>query len=175
MIWLNMGSSAEHKILLVVLCSTDHIFRASADIHQPCVAHTSLELTQTFQFQWVEGCQKIDLWSDIDSRLRGSSYLVGCCLYCIQGTHSYRPHTKVKNARHRKSVSHTKLPFFEGIFKLWTHEQQELPFLQLFISFAYQNLAILCVKWPWNGFRSSWKFWCCMRSIVPGKSIIQND
>ena len=34
----------------------------------------------------------------------------------------------------------------EGIFKLWTHEQQELPFLQMFISFANQNLVILCVK-----------------------------
>ena len=78
----------------------------------------------------------------------------------------YRPHTTVKNARNLKSVSQAKPPYFEGIFKLWTHEQQELPFLQMFIRFAHQNLTIFCVKRPWNGFRFSWKFWCCMRSIV---------
>ena len=32
-----------------------------------------------------------------------------------------------------KSVSQAKPPYFEGIFKLWTHEQQELPFLQFCI------------------------------------------
>ena len=53
----------------------------------------------------------------------------------------------------------------EGIFKLWTHNQQELPFLKMFISFTNQNLAVLCVKLPWNGFRFPWNFWCCMRSI----------
>ena len=35
-----------------------------------------------------------------------------------------------------------------------------------FFSFAYQNLAVLCVKRPWNWFRFSWKCWCCMRSTV---------
>ena len=52
----------------------------------------------------------------------------------------------MKKARNMKSVSQAKLPYFEGIFKLWKHEQQELPFLQMFISFAKQNLAVLCVK-----------------------------
>ena len=45
-----------------------------------------------------------------------------------------------------KSVPQAKPPYFEGIFKLRTHEQQELLFLQTFISFANLNLAILCVK-----------------------------
>ena len=45
--------------------------------------------------------------------------------------------------------SQAKLPYFKGIFNLWTHEQQELPFLQMFITFANQNLAVLR---PWNGF-----------------------
>ena len=45
-----------------------------------------------------------------------------------------------------KSVSQAELPYLEGIFKLWMPEQQELPFLQVFISFANQNLAVLCVK-----------------------------
>ena len=40
-----------------------------------------------------------------------------------------RPHTTVKNARNTKSVSQEKLPYFEGIFELLTHEQQELPSL----------------------------------------------
>ena len=35
----------------------------------------------------------------------------------------------------------------------------------MFIRFANQNLTIFCVKRPWNGFRFSWKFWCCIRSI----------
>ena len=78
----------------------------------------------------------------------------------------YRTHTIVKNAWNMKSVSQAKLAYFEGIFKLWTHEQQELPFRQMSISFSYQNLAVLCVKRPWNGFHFSWKFWCCMRSIM---------
>ena len=77
----------------------------------------------------------------------------------------YRPHTTIKNVRNMKSISQAKLPYFEEIFKIWTHEQQELPFLQIFTSFAYQNLAVLCVKRPWNEFRFSWKLWCCMRSI----------
>ena len=64
-----------------------------------------------------------------------------------------------------KFVSQTKLPYFEEISKLWTQEQQELLFLWMFISFACHNLAALCVKRPWNGFRFSWKFWRCMRSI----------
>ena len=41
---------------------------------------------------------------------------------------------------------HKQNSYFEGIFKLWTYKQQELPFLLMFISFAYQNLAVLCVK-----------------------------
>ena len=28
----------------------------------------------------------------------------------------------------------------------------------MFISFANQNLAVFCVKRPWNGFRFSWNF-----------------
>ena len=94
----------------------------------------------------------------------------------------YRPRTTVKNARSMKSVSRAKLAYFKGIFKLWTHDQQklpyferifklfthdqqDLPFLQMFISFANKNLAVLCVKLPWNGFRFPWYFWCCRRSI----------
>ena len=62
-----------------------------------------------------------------------------------------RPQTTVKNARYMISVSQCKLPYFEGIFKLWTHEQQELFFLQNFISFAYQNLAVITdFVFPWN-------------------------
>ena len=45
-----------------------------------------------------------------------------------------------------KSVSQAKLTYFEGIFKLWTYDQQELLFFQMFIIFANQNLAVLCVK-----------------------------
>jgi len=52
----------------------------------------------------------------------------------------------VKNARNMKSVSQATLTYYEGIFKLSTQEQQELLFLQIFISFANQNLAVLCVK-----------------------------
>ena len=78
----------------------------------------------------------------------------------------YRPHTTVKNARNMKSLSRAKLPYFEGIFNLWTHDQEDLTFLQIFISFANQNIAVLCVKRPWNGFRFSWNFWCCMRSYI---------
>ena len=48
----------------------------------------------------------------------------------------------MKNTRKIKSVSQAKLPYFERIFKLLTHDQQEL----MFSSFAYQNLAVLCVK-----------------------------
>ena len=49
----------------------------------------------------------------------------------------YRPHTIVKNLRNMKSVSHAKLPYFAGILTFWTQEQQEeLSFLQMFISFA---------------------------------------
>ena len=47
---------------------------------------------------------------------------------------------------------HNYLPYFEGIFILWTHDKQELPFLQMIISFANQNLAVLCVKRPWFRF-----------------------
>ena len=79
---------------------------------------------------------------------------------------NYRPHTTEKNTRNMTCVSQAKLPYFEGIFQLWMDEQQELAFLQMFISFAYQNLATLCMKRPWNGYRFSWKFWCCMRSMV---------
>ena len=79
----------------------------------------------------------------------------------------HRPHITVKNARNLKSDSEAKPPYFEGIFKLWTHEheQQDLPFLQMFIGFAQQNLKMFCVKRSWSGFRVSWTFWCCMRSI----------
>ena len=35
---------------------------------------------------------------------------------------SYRPHTTVTNARNLKSVSQSKLAYFEEIYKLWTHE-----------------------------------------------------
>ena len=38
------------------------------------------------------------------------------------------------------------------------------------VSFQYQNLAVLCVKRPWNGFSFSCKFWCCMRSKAKRKS-----
>ena len=58
----------------------------------------------------------------------------------------YRPHTTVKNARNMKSVAQAKLPYFEEIFKLWTREEQELPFLQILISISNQDLAVLCVK-----------------------------
>ena len=34
----------------------------------------------------------------------------------------------------------------------------------MFINFAYQNLAVLCMNRPWNGFRFSWKFYYCTRS-----------
>ena len=34
MLWINMGRLAKHKILLAVLCSIAHVFRASADSHQ---------------------------------------------------------------------------------------------------------------------------------------------
>ena len=81
---------------------------------------------------------------------------------CLPGN---RLHTTVKNARNRKSVSRGKLPYFEGIFKLWTPDQQDLPFLQMFIIFVKQNLPVLCLKRPWNGFHFSWNFWCCLNSI----------
>ena len=59
----------------------------------------------------------------------------------------YRPHTTVKNARNMKSVSQTKLPYLEKIFKFWTHKLEELSFLKMFISFENQYLAVFCVKW----------------------------
>ena len=77
----------------------------------------------------------------------------------------------MKNARKLKPVSQAKPPYFERIFKLWTHEQQELPYLQIFIMFAQQNLKNFCVTRPWHGFRFSWKFWCCMLSNPIQKSI----
>ena len=46
-----------------------------------------------------------------------------------------------------------------------TNSKSALPFLQMFITFANQNLAVLYVKRPWNGFRFSGNFWCCMWSI----------
>ena len=49
-----------------------------------------------------------------------------------------------------------KFPNFESM------SSKNYPFLQMFISFASRNLAVLCVKHPWNGFRFSWKFWCCI-------------
>ena len=45
---------------------------------------------------------------------------------------------------------------------------------QIFISLATQNLAVLCVKTPWNGFRFSWNFWCCMRYSVSGRKMKTN-
>ena len=60
----------------------------------------------------------------------------------------HRPHTTVKNSRNMESFSRAKLPYFEWIFRIWTREQQELPFLQIFITYANQNLAVLCVKRP---------------------------
>ena len=42
----------------------------------------------------------------------------------------------MKNARNLESVSQAKLPYFEGIFKLLKQEQQELPLLQILISFC---------------------------------------
>ena len=66
-----------------------------------------------------------------------------------------------------KSVSQAKLPYFEGIFKLWTHEKQDLPFLQMIIIFEYQNLAVLCVKRPWNKFRFSWNFYMLYEVCAP--------
>ena len=62
-----------------------------------------------------------------------------------------RPHATVKNTRNMKFVSRGKLPYFKEIFKLWTLYQQELPILQMFISFENKNLAFSCMKWPWNG------------------------
>ena len=99
----------------------------------------------------VQGCDIGVLRTEVSS----STYIL-----------TYRPHTTVKNARNMKSVSQAKLSYFEEIFKLWAHEQQELPCFQMLISFANQNLAVLCVKRPWNGFRFSWNIWCCMRSIL---------
>ena len=61
---------------------------------------------------------------------------------CECQTDGHRPHKTVKNAINMKSVSRAKLPFFEGIFKLWTLNQQELLFLQMFISFTNQNQAV---------------------------------
>ena len=81
-------------------------------------------------------------------------------------SNDHNPHTTtVKNARYMRSVSRAKLRYFEGIFKLWTHDQQLLPFPQMFISFANQNLAVLCVKRSWKGIIFSWNFFCCMWSI----------
>ena len=77
------------------------------------------------------------------------------CSISTETVEVYRPHTTVKNARSMKSVSRSKLPFV----------QQELPFLQMFISFANQNLAVFCVKWPWNRFSFSRNIWCRISSI----------
>ena len=73
--------------------------------------------------------------------------------------------TTVKTVRNLKFISRAKLTCFEWIFKLWTHDQQEQPCLRMFISFSNQNIAVLCMKRSWNGFRFSWNFLCCMRSI----------
>ena len=49
----------------------------------------------------------------------------------------------LKNARNMEFVSQAKLLVFIGIFKFSTHEQQELTKIQIFTSFASQNLAVL--------------------------------
>ena len=79
-----------------------------------------------------------------------------------------RPHTTVTNARNLKSVSQAKPPYFDGIFKLSTHEHLELPFLQIFIRFAHQSLTISRVKRPWNGFRFPGNFdvLCCLYRVI---------
>ena len=96
----------------------------------------------------------------------GPSYVCSVSMRAVQISILYRPHTTVKNAINMKSVSREKIPHFEGIFKHWTHDQEDLPFLQMFISFASQNLAVLCVKRRWNGFSFFWNFSCCLRSMI---------
>ena len=63
-----------------------------------------------------------------------------------------------------KSGSQAKLPYSVGIFKLWTHEEQELPFLQMFMSFAYKNLAFFMRKTAVISFFL--QIWSCMRSMA---------
>ena len=52
------------------------------------------------------------------------------------------------------------------IFKCLTHRQQKLTFIQVFISFAIQNLALLCVKRPWTRPNLPCIFQSCMSSIA---------
>ena len=44
-----------------------------------------------------------------------------------------------------KSVSNATLLDFKGFFKIWMYKQQELTSIQMFIDFANQYLAVLCV------------------------------
>ena len=124
------------------------------------VGPSAIELITSIWRNWDTS---VSIWMSFRRTLfrQWTSYKKSSMLY----KKTYRPHTTVKNARNMKSVSQAKLPYFKGIFKLWTHEQQELPFLQMFISFANQNLAVLCVKRPWNRFLFFWNLWCCMSSI----------
>ena len=73
-----------------------------------------------------------------------------------------RPHTSVKNARNMKSDSQAKLPYFERIFKIWTHEVLERAVL---FPLAHQ----FCIPKSSCFMRREtdffWKFWCCMRSL----------
>ena len=55
-----------------------------------------------------------------------------------------------RTINHTDKFSRVKAVDFKVIFEFWTHEQQDLTLFQRLIIFASQNLAVLCVKRPWN-------------------------
>ena len=61
-----------------------------------------------------------------------------------------RHHTTMKKFRNMKSVSQTKVLDLKVIFKFWSHGQQDWTLFQWLVIIASQNLAVLCVKRPWN-------------------------
>ena len=68
-----------------------------------------------------------------------------------------------------------KLPYFEGIFDLWIHEQQELPFLQANVHQFCKPKSVCSMREtrrPWNEFRFPRIFLCCMRSIEFKNSLL---
>ena len=78
-----------------------------------------------------------------------------------------RPQPTIKNARNMKSVSRAKRPYFEGIFKLWTHDHR--PAITALSSNVHQfckpkSSCFFCAKRPWNGFRFSRNVLYCLRS-----------
>ena len=83
-------------------------------------------------------------------------YLIKEIWFLSKGKNTYRPHTTVKNARNMKSVLRAILPYFERDLRHLNTRAART---------ALSSNLHQFFKRPWNGFRFSWNFLCCMRSI----------